>query len=187
MNLADLTSKLEANKKPLAIAGAAGVAGLALMKRRQAGGDVGTATATGTTSAVRPGSSLAAPNGQVVYSSTGSDVYNAVQPQLSTIGTALNQLLADKSAPDATDTIPIATTIFSPNATGNYVRQDNGLIAEVQSDGSLFGLTGSQWASIMNQSGGKASANDIGSFNAPTYSTAANVAASGQKWAANSR
>jgi hypothetical protein len=102
VNLADLTAKIQSNGKPLAVAGAVGVAGLALLKRKQAGGDVSKGTA-----APAAGGSLATPNGQVVYSSEASDVYNAIQPQLETIGFGLNKLLNDKSAPDADSTIPV--------------------------------------------------------------------------------
>lgn len=153
MNLADLTSKIEANKKPLAIAGAAGVAGLALMQRKKAGGDVGTTPAP-TTSSVTSAGSLAAPNGQVVYSSEASDVYNAIQPQLSTIGTSVNQLLADKAKADSNDTIPLAASLFSPTFSGTYLRDNKGSIVEVQGDGSLYGLTGNDWAEVEKRNGG---------------------------------
>ena len=125
MNLGQLTATIEKNKKPLAVAGAVGVAGLALMKRQQAGGDVGTGT-TGKASTTAAGS-LATPNGQVVYSSEASDVYNAIQPQLETIGTAINQLLNTKSTPDPTATIPVPappkpTTATSPTYESGFFR-----------------------------------------------------------------
>lgn len=108
MNTGDLMAKLEANKKPLAIAGAAGVAGLALLQRKKAGGDVGGVSAGAAPVGAGTGSSLGSPGGQVVYSSEASDVYNAIQPQLSTIGNAMSQLLAEKSQPGADTAIPLA-------------------------------------------------------------------------------
>ena len=149
MNIADLTSKIEANKKPLAIAGAVAVGGLALMQRQKAGGDVGTTSATTPSAGATPAAigGLATPNGQVVYSSEASDVYNAIQPQLSTIGTAMNQLLSDKATANSDDSIPIAARLNAPSGTGQFVGwKGNGYVTEVQSDGSLYHLTPSEWA-----------------------------------------
>ena len=126
MNVGDLTAKIQANKKPLAIAGAAGVAGLALMQRKKAGGDVSASAPVAGSST----SSLASPNGQVVYSSEASDVYNALQPQLSTVSTGVAQLLADKSAAEAADAIPVPGTNaeWIRQATTGWVREGNNAI-----------------------------------------------------------
>lgn len=160
----DLMAKLEANKKPLAIVGVAGVAGLALLQRRKAGGDVGVAQAgAAPAGAAASGGSLASPAGQVVYSSAASDTYNALQPQLSTIGTAVAGLLAEKSK--TADIIPIASTLYAPSNTGNVVRDAQGSVVEVQADGSLYGLTPKEYNKIINDRGG------VGKFEAQQVET----------------
>jgi len=88
VNLAGLRAGFEKNKKPLAIAGAAGVAGLALVKSRGAKKDETPAA----------GASIASTGGQTAsatgaaYDSSASDVYNAMQPQLEAFGQQLAAL-----------------------------------------------------------------------------------------------
>lgn len=45
---------------------------------------------------------------------------------------------------------PIAAGLFAPIGTGNYVHLGNGIGAEVESDGSLFGITSEQWQRIIS-------------------------------------
>lgn len=78
--------------------------------------------------------------------------------QLSNLEAAVANLTgAGSSLPTATPAAlssPLASTLYNPVGTGNYVRQTDGLIAEVESDGSLFGLTGNQFASVVQSNGG---------------------------------
>lgn len=67
----------------------------------------------------------------------------------------------------------VAAGLFAPTFNGNYVRdQHTGLIAEVESDGSLLGLTPTEWASAAAKNGGKIdTVNHIGN----AYSVAGNL------------
>lgn len=96
MNLATITGAFERNKKTLAIAGAAGVAGLALMKNRQSAGDpAGAARAAGQTPTNGTPTGAAISGYAAPYSSTESDLYNAFQPQLD----ALAKLVESTKSP----------------------------------------------------------------------------------------
>lgn len=145
--VAQLNAWVEQNKKPLAIAGAAAVAGIGLLKARK-----NKAGAQGSPSPLTPlpaGTAFTAgPNlvGSVpgVYSSAGTDVYNALQGQLDKMQDQLNGPPIPVPAPPK----PIASTIFKPTGTGNYYHLGNGIGVEVESDGSLFGINQEQWAQI---------------------------------------
>jgi hypothetical protein len=131
VNLSDLGGKLAANKTALTAAGAAGVVGLALMQRKKAGGDVGAG-------APASGGSLATPAGQVVYDSSVSDAYNALQPQLTTIGQQLNQLLVDKSKPDPSKTIPVPAPPAPSKTTTPAKPAPSKVPAKVPTSGALL-------------------------------------------------
>jgi hypothetical protein len=74
-------------------------------------------------------------------------VYNALSAQLGKLSEAVQTGSSSgiNSAP-----APIASTLFNPQNTGTYVKGPDGTISEVESDGSLFGMTYSQWLPISN-------------------------------------
>lgn len=81
---------VQQHKVPLGIAGAAAVAGLALLNRGKADESkpvVSTITTNPQGPGGVPGTGYAG-----VYDSTGSDVYNALQPQLESIGSYLDRV-----------------------------------------------------------------------------------------------
>lgn len=89
MNLDQLRAGIERNKKGLAVAGVAGVAGLALMKRSK-GGQPAAAGEDGPTSGSQYGLAPMPTTG-AAYDSTSSDIYNAIQPQLESLGQMLSK------------------------------------------------------------------------------------------------
>jgi hypothetical protein len=108
MNLAQLKATLTRNGKPLAIAGAAGVAGLAWWSSRRK---------TTTTSAGYPADSSAAPSYYTpgsagTYDSGAADTYNALQPQIESLSGRLSDLAglipvpAEPAVPEPDTTAP---------------------------------------------------------------------------------
>lgn len=160
--------ELAKNKPALLAGGAVVVVGLGLYSRSKSGGD----TAAPASPAVSAAGSYSN-GGQVAgaggYDSTASDVAAWLHPQL--------EALRKDNIPTPVP-VPLASTLFAPTGTGNYVRQgSNGMVAEIQNDGSLFGITFDQWTKL-----GRPKATDVGaSFGAPVYSTKTNVVAAGAK------
>lgn len=95
MNLAAARAWAEQNKKTIAVIGAAGVGGLALVKRN-AKGD-GAASPAADPEGIGSNYGLAPlPATGAVYDSSASDVYNALQPGLESVGreqAALRELM----------------------------------------------------------------------------------------------
>lgn len=138
MNTAQLSTLFEQHKTAVLGSAAAAVAGLALIQRRKA-----TAGAAGSTTvgARVPGTIPAAaiePQSAGAYDSTSYDLYNALSGQLE----QLAQTGSSTGAAQAPE--PVSSSLFAPTGTGEWVRFADGVTAEVESDGSLFGLTGSQ-------------------------------------------
>ncbi|MDO8107149.1 hypothetical protein Q6348_08060 [Isoptericola sp. b441] len=146
MNLAQLKASLARNKKPLAIAGAVGVAGLAwATSRRKSGG----ATSSGTSSAVSypsgsaPSPSYYTPGSAGTYDSTGTDVYNALQPQLQDIRDQLNQLnnpdpstIPTPVPADPGTSVPPGETM-TPVSQGYYRRAGTTAVYEAFNNGTM--------------------------------------------------
>jgi hypothetical protein len=88
VNLAGVRSALEQNKKPLAIAGAVAVGGLALVKSKGGAAE----KSAGAPISVQSTGGQAARAAGGVYDSSSSDVYNAIQPQLEKFGAQLADL-----------------------------------------------------------------------------------------------
>lgn len=139
MNTAAATQWFEQNKKTVAVAGAVVVGGFGLMKARKgkAGGETPPARTVGDMGpAGAAGFAQSAP-----YDSSSSDVYNQLQPQIERLQQRLE-------SPIPVPVPPAASSMFAPTGRGNYVRYDNGTIAEVQSDGSLYGLNPDEWNKV---------------------------------------
>jgi hypothetical protein len=137
MSAAQLSAWFAAHRTVVLGAGAAGVAGLALLRRNRGGAEApGTVAGTLPAAAVVQGSTAATGGGS--YDSSAFDVYNALQPQLE----ALMQTGAAggvKAAPK-----PVASTIFAPSNSGRVLTYSDGRSYELEKDGSLFGLTSQQ-------------------------------------------
>lgn len=83
----------------------------------------------------------------------------------------------------ATSTAPIASTLYNPSTDANqvsgYVQNKYGTILQVLSDGSLFGLTGQQYAALGNPAyTPDPSLGHSGDNGIVSYSTASNIAKS---------
>jgi hypothetical protein len=145
VNAAALQAWLEQNKKPVLAVAGAGVVGLALLRKKKtaaAGGIGGGGAPASAGTAFATGPAIAGT--ATPYDSSVSDVYNSLQGQLDSLNTKL-------TAPIPTPAAPSASKMFAPGYTGNYVRLSNGVIGEVENDGSIFGLTGQQWRQAADQ------------------------------------
>lgn len=83
----DLAQTFAAHKVPILAAGAAGVAGLALYRRK-----TGDTAPSGATSDASAGGQTAGMNGAGYYDSSASDEYGLVQPQLESLGDQITSL-----------------------------------------------------------------------------------------------
>jgi hypothetical protein len=172
VNPAALPAFFAAHKAAVLGGGAAAVAGLALYQRKK-GTTAGGAAAT-TAGARVPGTIPAAavePQSVGAYDSTSFDLYNALSGQLEQIA----QTGTSSGAAQASG--PVASTLFNPTGSGDYVRGSNGMIAEVESDGSLFALTRPQWQQLEKNAGGKVNVTNMAQLPASLFSTAKNVVA----------
>jgi hypothetical protein len=156
VNPAALPALFAQHKMAVLGAGAAGAVLLGLRARRKsttgAGGAV-TSRPAGTlpAAAVVPANGLQA-NGP---DNTAVQVYDALQSELAPF---LQQQAAQtdaSSAGVAAAVAPVASTLFAPNLTGKYVRYNQGTIGEIESDGSIYGISGpeltdAQWADVRN-------------------------------------
>lgn len=148
MNAAQLEGWVAANKPAVLGVGAAAVVGLGLYKRRTAKSSPGAAAGQAATPAglsvpYSAGGQAASVGG--TYDSSASDLYGVIGPQLESIGNAVR---AQQAPPTPVPAGVSASGLFAPSNTGNYVRYGDGTIAEVQQDGSLLGLSYSQWVPL---------------------------------------
>lgn len=169
------------NKPALFGVAAAGAVGLGLWtkkKKAAATSPAGSATIPGTL----PAAAVVQPSVSGGYDSTAFDVYNAFQPEID----ALRQESQRQTAGGGVTTAPtpVASTLLAPTYNGKYVQLPNGMVDEVESDGSLFWLTPSEHQQAFKSSGGNWATSglvDVLPSNLPdgtvTYSTARNLAA----------
>lgn len=131
------------HRTALMVGGAAGVAGLAYLKRKKGGG--GTTIGPGGTvlGAVSP---QTVPASGGAYDSSATDVYNSLQSEL-------EQLTKPAQGAPLSVPAPIASTIFQPTYNGNYGRLPNGEGVEIESDGSLFHINDQAANQIASQGG----------------------------------
>jgi hypothetical protein len=141
---APLGAMFAAHKPVVLGVAAAGVVGLALLKKKGAGSSSSsTSSPAGTIPATGVVSSGSV---QGTYpDTTATDVYNSLQPTLAQIlNQQANQTSAGNSHPLSAPK-PIASTLFAPQGTGNYVfLQNANTIGEVESDGSIYGIGGGE-------------------------------------------
>jgi len=95
----------ERNKRTAAILGAVAVGGFALVARRRAAMGSTSTSSTGTSSGPAATTSTYSASGQpAVYDSTGTDVYNALQPQIEQLQQLARQIPVAGSTTPATPT-----------------------------------------------------------------------------------
>lgn len=134
MNAEALKAWFEENKTAVLGVAGAGVVGLALLQRKKSSSS--TSTGTATTSTTGSGTAATSAGVQSVYpDTTETNLYNSLLEQLQ--GQVSNSDPGIGSAP-----APIASTLFAPTGSGNYIRDQEGGVIEVESDGSLFALDG---------------------------------------------
>jgi hypothetical protein len=158
VNAGQLAKTFQQHRVPILGVAAAGAVGLGLLHRRQAGGDTSAAqrpaAATSAGGGYSAGSQAALTTGGGVYDSTANDLYSAFQPQL-------EHIIRNTTPTTPTPPVPvpaqakIASTLLGPSGSGKYVRDPRGMVAEVQSDGSLLALTNKQWTALNKQLGGR--------------------------------
>lgn len=120
-------------------AAGAGVVGLALLQRKKA---AASSAAGPSLAGTIPAAGVVPSTGvQAAYPDTGAvDTYNTIMDQL------LKQQAAMNPPVPAAAPKPVASSLFAPTGSGKYVRYGSGTIAEVESDGSLYGIApGEAW------------------------------------------
>ena len=145
MNAGQLQAYVEQHKPVVLGVAAAGVAGLALLRRKRAASAGATGPATSQPAGTIPAAAVV-PSQQTAstYDSSAYDVYNALSGQLE----QMRQTVGTPAATQAPK--PIASTLFAPSGTGNYVRYKNGTIGEVESDGSIYGIAPGEIWNVAN-------------------------------------
>lgn len=140
MNGQQLAAYFEAHK-PLVLGGAAaGVAALAVLQRRKKAAAPAGASAGAAVPGTIPAAAVVPATGSIggAYDSSSYDTYNAMQPILEQILQTTSQSGITK-LPD-----PVASNLFAPTASGKYVQLGSS-INEVESDGSMYGLSPTEW------------------------------------------
>lgn len=175
MNAAQLSAWAQQNRKPLLIGGAALAGGLGLVKARSKKAAAGagkpnlTGQSAGSYTAGTAGASGATLAGTIPYDSSSADIVSAIGDLA-----RWQQVQAEQKTPTPVTKAPIASTIFAPKGTGNYVSLPNGVGAEVEEDGSLFGITYQQWQDLQAKAGTQLSTSKLGT-NLDYYSTERNA------------
>jgi hypothetical protein len=114
VNLASLEQTFRANRGPILGVAAAGVAGLALLRRKRAGGNTAAPLSPG--ASYSAGAQIAGTTGGV-YDSSASDVYGVVGPQLEALSKQLNAVASAKPKPAPT---PVPKTTVPKVNPGYY-------------------------------------------------------------------
>jgi hypothetical protein len=172
VNPAQLSAYFAAHKTAILGGAAAGVAVLGLRARKKAA-----APATSQPAGTLPAAAVVPANGlQSVgstYDSSAYDVYSALQSELTPF---LQGQAAQTSASSGISSVPaVASTLFGPTGSGHLVRYPNGSIAEVESDGTLYGLNPDEWNNLRNAGQTYTSLPDTGPVN--MFSAAGNLQA----------
>jgi hypothetical protein len=131
-------------------AAGAGVVGMALLQRKKKATTPAGAGAAGSPAGTMPAAGIAVPAGAVqgtFPNTTESDVYNSIMDQL------LQQQasMTSTSPAPATAPKPIASTLFAPSDSRQFVLYGDGTVTQLQSDGSQLGLNWSQWQPLAAQ------------------------------------
>jgi hypothetical protein len=176
VNTAQLQAFVAAHKVGVLGTAAAGAVLLGLRTRRKAtAGGAATSQPAGTlpAAAVVPANGLQGVGS--TYDSSAYDVYSALQSELTPFLQGQAAQTDASSTGIAAAVLPVASTLFAPTYSGNYVKDaKTGLIGEVETDGSVFGFTPAQWSTAAGKGGGT-SLNTIGHIG-QAYSTEGNLA-----------
>lgn len=169
MNPQQASAFFAAHKVEILGGGAAVVALLGYRQRKKSSSTTAGATIPGTipAAAVVGGTGTSA----ATYDSTAFDTYDALQQQISDL--ASRQQTSSPTTASGATPAPIASTLFAPAGSGNYLRNSYGNLVEVESDGSLYGLTGSQLRDLQSSGGlTGATITDVGDWtNTPGFYT----------------
>lgn len=160
-----LAAMFAAHKTAIFGAAAAGVVGLALLQKKKSA----SAAAPASTSSIPgtlPAAAVVAPTAGAGYDSSSYDLYNALQSEL--------QPLFQNQGGSVTAPAPVASSIFAPTGSGQLVRYNNGTIAEVESDGTLLGLTPDQFTALSSKG---QTFTSLSGAQPKVYTTAGNLAA----------
>lgn len=178
MSLAEIEATLSQHKGPALAAAGGVVVLLALARRKRAAAAPVQQTSAPIMSGVTGYSAGAQSMGGAAYDSTSTDIVGALTPQLSSIGSQLSQLTNPAASPTPVPK-PVASTLFAPLYTGKDVELADGTVAEIESDGSLFGMTHPQYWANPNASKDLAGIVNMKASPLPVYyTTAGNVATS---------
>lgn len=183
MNPAALSALFAQHRTAVLGGGAAAVVGLALLnkKKKAAATNTGTIPVTGANGSV----SYATPTDTPTYGNTpgtsSADIYNLLNDQLQ--AAIRQQTTPIPVAAQPATSGPLAATMYAPSASKRFVRFSNGQIDQVQSDGSLLWLTGSEASSLFGKGGWKGKVDQLPTAPpAHVYSTAGNLAAASSKF-----
>jgi hypothetical protein len=142
VNVQQLPALFAEHRTAVLGAGAAAVVGLAVWQKKKGASSSTAATTAG--AKVIPGTIPAAAvvpaggTGSGSYDSSASDVYSALSQQI--------ESLRQTQGPSVTDApAPIASTLFAPSGSGQWIVMPNGVTGEIESDGSIFGASADQF------------------------------------------
>lgn len=133
-----------------------GISYLTLRKMSGASSSTATGTAPGLVSSTNPTGAVAGYD-----QATMQGFQQMLQNQSDALGQLEATLTPSAGVTPSTPSPFRASTLFGPAMTGNYVRYANGLIAEVESDGSQLNLNPSEWASVRSRFGSKLSLDQL--------------------------
>lgn len=178
MNTAALSAYFAAHKVAILGGGAAAVAALGFYQHKKASSSTATTTSGATVPGTIPAAAVVSSGaGSATYDSTAFDIYDSLQQQISDV--ASQQQTGTTSGTSSATPVPIASTLFAPSYNGQYVRFADGQVDEVQSDGSLLWLDGTQSQQAFASKGGSWVGNvDQLTYNHPTtgvYNTGQNL------------
>ena len=174
-----------AHKVQILGGGAAAVAALGYYQRKKNAGSSTTSTTAGATiPGTIPAAAVVDSSGSTTatYDSTAFDIYDALQSQITDLASqqqtsspATSPASSPASGAAATPP-PIASTLYAPADSGRLASYANGLY-EVESDGSLYHLSPSEWQGLIKSNGGKKPGATAIAGNAPTsYGGSGNLA-----------
>lgn len=146
MNTAQLSAYFNAHRTAILGTGAAAVAGAALYQRKKtAGAAAGGTTAGASVPGTIPAAAVVPASGSGTYDTGDYGAYQSLQDEINKLADAQQTSAAGSGITSAP--APISTTLFAPSGTASsYIRYGNGTVAEVESDGSVFGIApGQQW------------------------------------------
>jgi hypothetical protein len=131
VNPAQLQAYLQQHKQVVLGVGAAGVVGVALLRRKKAGGDVAAAPATTRPAGTIPAAAVVPAQGYAAPDSSAYDVYNALTGQLEQMRQTIGG--ATTTAPEPVSSPLLTNTDWLKQAVTGWVQQKGGNAIDEQS------------------------------------------------------